>query len=111
MFGAVVKNVIAPKLGVDRKDMFVVAVMPCTAKKFEAGREEFGKDLNQDNDAVITTRELARMIKEAGIDFANLDPDSFDQPMGMATGGGMIFGNTGGVAEAVLREAASSHLP
>ncbi len=106
MFGAVVKNVIAPKLGVDRKDMFVVAVMPCTAKKFEAGREEFGKDLNQDNDAVITTRELARMIKEAGIDFANLDPDSFDQPMGMATGGGMIFGNTGGVAEAVLREAA-----
>ena len=106
MFGAISKEIFTKNIGVEKKDLYVVAVMPCTAKKFEITRDEFIRDGIRDNDAVITTRELGRMIKEFGIDFDSLEPESFDQPMGMGTGGGMIFGNTGGVAEAVLREAA-----
>lgn len=105
MFGSLARNILGPQLGVDGKDLFVVSVMPCTAKKFEAVREEFAQDGRPDVDAVITTQELATMIREAGIDFDQLPLESFDLPMGMATGAGMIFGNTGGVAEAVLRAA------
>ncbi|MBT9135768.1 MAG: NADP-reducing hydrogenase subunit HndC [Firmicutes bacterium] len=103
MFGALVKTYYAEKFGIAARDIFHVAVMPCTAKKFEASREEMGRDGLQDVDAVITTRELAFMIKEAGIDFANLPDSEFDLPLGMSSGAGTIFGVTGGVTEAVLR--------
>ncbi|MBT9153004.1 MAG: NADP-reducing hydrogenase subunit HndC [Firmicutes bacterium] len=103
MFGALVKTYYAEKFGIAARDIFHVAVMPCTAKKFEASREEMGRDGLQDVDAVITTRELALMIKEAGIDFANLPDSEFDLPLGMSSGAGTIFGVTGGVTEAVLR--------
>ncbi|MEG0492401.1 MAG: [Fe-Fe] hydrogenase large subunit C-terminal domain-containing protein, partial [Clostridia bacterium] len=83
----------------------VVSVMPCTAKKFEAKRYELGHNGMADVDVVITTRELARMIKEAGIDFANLPDEDFDSLMGQSTGAGVIFGATGGVMEAALRTA------
>ena len=85
--------------------------MPCTAKKSEAAREEFSCGGRPDVDVVLTTHELAMMIRQAGIDFDQLPVEPFDLPMGMATGAGMIFGNTGGVAEAVLRAAASLLAP
>ena len=99
MFGAVIKSYYAEKSNLDKKDIYSVAIMPCTSKKFEAQREEFNGDI----DASLTTRELARMIKQAGIDFVNLPDEEFDQPFGEATGAGVIFGTTGGVMEAAIR--------
>jgi NADH-quinone oxidoreductase subunit G/NADP-reducing hydrogenase subunit HndD len=103
MLGALIKTYYAEKIGVSPENIFHVAVMPCTAKKFEASRPEMGRDGLQDVDAVLTTRELAAMLKEAGIDFANLPDGEFDLPLGMSSGAGTIFGVTGGVTEAVLR--------
>ncbi len=107
MFGAVIKTYYAQKMGLDPAKIYVVSVMPCTAKKFEAKREELANSSGYaDVDTVITTRELAAMIKEAGIDFVNLPDSDFDNPMGNATGAGVIFGATGGVMEAALRTVA-----
>lgn len=103
MMGAVVKTYYAEKIGVAPEDMFVVSVMPCTAKKYEIQRPEMGVDGHPDVDAVLTTRELARMIKSAGIDFVNLPEGGFDAPLGLSTGAADIFGVTGGVMEAALR--------
>lgn len=105
MMGAVVKSYYAQKAGIDPKDIAVVSVMPCTAKKFEADREELAGTGYPDVDAVITTRELAHMIKQAGIDFVNLPDEDFDDLLGESTGAGVIFGATGGVMEAALRTA------
>ena len=105
MFGAILKSYYAQKAGIDPKKMYVVSVMPCIAKKFEKTREEMVNDGMQNVDAVITTRELARMIKQANIDFKTLEDTEFDDPMGEATGAGAIFGTTGGVMEAALRTA------
>lgn len=99
MLGAVAKSYYAERLEKDPKDVFVVSVMPCTAKKFEITREEMINDV----DAVLTTRELAKMIKEAGIDFKNLPEEKFDIPFGISSGAADIFGTTGGVMEAALR--------
>ena len=106
MFGAVMKTYYAKKEGIDPAKIFVVSVMPCTAKKFEADRPELAAAGYPDVDAVLTTRELAQMIKEAGIDFANLEDTDFDNPLGNASGAGVIFGATGGVMEAALRTVA-----
>ena len=103
MFGAVLKTYFAQKMNIDPKKMFVVSVMPCIAKKFERQREELKNDELDNVDAVITTRELARMIKQAHIDFTELEDEQYDNPMGDATGAGAIFGVTGGVMEAALR--------
>ena len=103
MMGAVIKSYYAEKAGIDPKDIFVVSIMPCTAKKFEAGREELSNNGLQDVDAVLTVRELARMIKNAGIDFNRLPDEDFDSVLGESTGAGVIFGATGGVMEAALR--------
>ena len=105
MFGALIKSYFAEKENIDPKKIFNVAVMPCIAKKFEKTREELSRDGMQDVDAVITTRELARMIKQANIDFTTLEDSEFDNPMGSATGAAVIFGTTGGVMEAALRTA------
>ncbi len=105
MFGAILKSYYAEKAGIDPKKMFVVSVMPCVAKKFEKTREEMKNDELENVDAVITTRELARMIKQANIKFTTLEDSEFDDPMGEATGAGAIFGTTGGVMEAALRTA------
>lgn len=102
MFGAIIKSYYAEKNNIDPKKIFVVSVMPCIAKKFERQREEMVEDV----DAVITTRELARMIKQANINFVDLEDTEFDDPMGEATGAAVIFGTTGGVMEAALRTAA-----
>ena len=103
MFGAVLKTYFAQKMKIDPKKVFVVSVMPCIAKKFERQREELKNDGLYNVDAVITTRELARMIKQAHIDFTQLEDEQYDNPMGEATGAGAIFGVTGGVMEAALR--------
>ena len=105
MEGAIIKSYFAEKNGIDPKRIVVVSVMPCTAKKFERARPELGVDGLPDVDVVITTRELARMIKQAGIDFANLPDGDFDDMLGDSTGAGVIFGATGGVMEAALRTA------
>lgn len=105
MFGALAKTWYADKMGIDPKDIYVVSVMPCTAKKFEIGREDQAAAGVPDVDAVITTRELARMIKRAGINFNDLADEKFDMPLGSSTGAGVIFGATGGVMEAALRTA------
>ena len=105
MTGAMVKTYYADKAGIDPQNIVVVSVMPCTAKKFEARRPELGRNGMADVDVVITTRELARMIKEAGIDFVNLPDEDFDSLMGESTGASVIFGATGGVMEAALRTA------
>lgn len=119
MFGAVAKTYYAEKMNVDPKDIVVVSLMPCTAKKFEAKRPEMDsafeywknkkgykeEDHFQDVDFVLTTREAARMIKEAGINFAALADEKFDEPLGVSTGAAVIFGATGGVMEAALRTA------
>ena len=105
MLGAMVKTYYAEKAGIDPAKIRVVSVMPCTAKKFEAKREELAASGYPDVDAVITTRELGRMIKEAGIDFVALPDEDFDDLMGESTGAGVIFGATGGVMEAALRTA------
>jgi NADP-reducing hydrogenase subunit HndD len=103
MFGAILKSYYAEKMGIDPAKIFVVSVMPCTAKKFEAKRPELSSTGYADVDVVLTTRELARMIREAGIDFTELPERHFDDPMGEATGAAVIFGATGGVMEAALR--------
>ncbi len=107
MEGAIVKSYYAQKAGIDPKDIVVVGVMPCTAKKFEAKRPELSVNGIPDVDISITTRELARMIKEAGIDFARLpDEEVFDTLLSESTGASVIFGATGGVMEAAIRTAA-----
>jgi len=106
MLGALAKSYYAEKMGIDPKKIFVVSIMPCTAKKFESKREELSVDGLPDVDAVLTTRELAKMIKEAGIDFTILEDDTFDKVMGQSTGAAVIFGATGGVMEAALRTVA-----
>ncbi|MBE7053591.1 MAG: 2Fe-2S iron-sulfur cluster binding domain-containing protein [Ruminococcaceae bacterium] len=103
MFGAVIKSYYADKAGINKDDIYSVAIMPCTSKKFESSREEMNSSGSRDIDASLTTRELARMIKQAGIDFVNLPDEEFDQPFGEATGAGVIFGTTGGVMEAAIR--------
>ncbi|MCK4257601.1 MAG: [FeFe] hydrogenase, group A [Halanaerobiales bacterium] len=105
MFGSIAKEFYAKQLGIEPKDLIVVSLMPCSAKKFEAKREEFSHDGVQDVDFVLTTHEIAKMIKEAGIIFNELEIESLDMPFGFATGAGVIFGVTGGVAEAALRAA------
>ena len=105
MFGALLKSYYAKKEGIDPSKMYVVSVMPCIAKKFERQRQEMKNNGLYDVDNVITTRELARMIKQANIDFVQLEDSKFDDPMGEATGSGAIFGTTGGVMEAALRTA------
>ncbi|MCI8608956.1 MAG: 2Fe-2S iron-sulfur cluster binding domain-containing protein [Firmicutes bacterium] len=105
MFGAIIKTYYAKKHNLDPSKIFVVSVMPCTAKKFEAQRPEMEVDGLRDVDAVITTRELASMIYDVGIDFPSLPDDNFDDPFGDASGAGVIFGATGGVMEAALRTA------
>lgn len=106
MFGALAKSYYAEKLNLDPQDIAVVSIMPCTAKKFEAQREELSVDGVRDVDVVLTVREAARMIKEAGIDFINLEDEAFDSPFDIASGAGVIFGATGGVMEAALRTVA-----
>lgn len=106
MFGAVLKSYYAEKMGIDPSKIFVVSIMPCTAKKFESKRPELAATGYPDVDVVLTTRELARMIREAGIDFTELPERHFDDPMGEATGAAVIFGATGGVMEAALRTVA-----
>lgn len=103
MFGAIVKTYYAEKLGKDPKDIVVVSVMPCTAKKFEKSRPEMKAAGVPDIDYVLTTRELARFIKKCGILFEELEDASYDAPLGISTGAGLIFGVTGGVMEAALR--------
>ncbi len=103
MFGAIIKSYYAEKEGIDPAKIFVVSVMPCTAKKFEAQRDEMKGTGYADVDAVLTVRELGKMIRQAGIDFVNLPDAEFDNPFGGATGAGVIFGATGGVMEAALR--------
>ncbi len=105
MFGALAKEMLSHELGVPKKDIVVVSIMPCTAKKFEARRPEFTRDGIRDVDFVLTTQELGRMIEEAGLNFRDLGPESFHLPFGFKTGAGVIFGNSGGVSEAVLRYA------
>jgi len=105
MFGAVAKTYGAEKLGIDPSQMYSVAVMPCTAKKYECSRPEFIGSGYQDVDAVITTRELAQLIGEAGIDFKSLPEEGPDKLLGEGTGAAAIFGVTGGVMEAALRTA------
>nr|WP_330219187.1 NADH-dependent [FeFe] hydrogenase, group A6 [Moorella mulderi] len=105
MFGAVAKTFYAQKAGIDPAKMVVVSIMPCTAKKFECQRPEMRDSGYQDVDYVLTTRELARMIREAGIDFRNLPEEQYDDPLGESTGAAVIFGATGGVMEAALRTA------
>ena len=104
MTGAIIKSYYAQKLKIDPADIFVVSIMPCTAKKFESQRPELGYEY-PDVDAVLTTRETARMIRNAGIEFSKLPDDHFDDPLGESTGAAIIFGTTGGVMEAALRTA------
>jgi iron-only hydrogenase group A len=101
MFGALVNSYYQEREGINREDIAVVSIMPCTAKKFEAQREEMAGDV----DYVLTTRELARMIKQAGLNLNDLEEDEYDNLMGSSTGAGAIFGSTGGVMEAALRTA------
>ena len=108
MFGAIIKSYYAKKFNIDPSKIYVVSVMPCIAKKYECTREEMEEDGLRDVDAVITTRELSRMIKQANIEFNVLEETDFDDPMGEASGAGAIFGTTGGVMEAALRTAADT---
>ncbi|MBQ7373708.1 MAG: iron hydrogenase small subunit [Clostridia bacterium] len=107
MFGAILKSYYCEKNGIDPKDMFVVSIMPCTAKKYEKERPELSVNGLKDVDAVLTTRELGKLIKRSGINFAKLPDEAFDNDVvGEYTGAGVIFGTTGGVMEAALRTAA-----
>ena len=106
MLGAIVKSYFAEKKGIDPKDICVVSIMPCTAKKYEKERPELAHDGLKDVDVVLTTRELAKLIKRSGINFAKLPEEEFDQDLlGEYSGAGVIFGTTGGVMEAALRTA------
>ena len=106
MFGAITKTYYAEKMGIDPKDIVMVAVMPCTAKKFEIGRDDENAAGVPDVDIALTTRECARLIEQAGIKFTELPDEQFDNPLGESTGAAVIFGATGGVMEAALRTAA-----
>jgi NADP-reducing hydrogenase subunit HndD len=105
MFGATAKTYYAEKMGIDPKDIFMVSIMPCTAKKFEIGRDDQDAAGVPDVDVALTVRELGRMIDRAGINFLGLPDEEFDSPLGMSTGAAVIFGATGGVMEAALRTA------
>ncbi len=105
MFGAITKTYYAEKMGLDPEKIVMVSVMPCTAKKFEIGREDQNAAGVPDVDISITTRELARMIERVGLNFASLPDEEFDNPLGESTGAAVIFGATGGVMEAALRTA------
>lgn len=109
MFGAIAKTYFADKMSVKREDLVVVSVMPCLAKKYEAQRDEFKVNGNPDVDFSISTRELAHLIKEFNINFADLADEDFDRPLGESTGAGVIFGATGGVIEAAVRTAYEVH--
>jgi NADP-reducing hydrogenase subunit HndD len=108
MFGAIAKSYYAEKMGLKPEDIVSVSVMPCTAKKFEIGRDDQDANGSPDVDYSMTTRELARMIKQAGIRFTELPDEDFDTPLGLGTGAAVIFGATGGVMEAALRTAVES---
>jgi NADH-quinone oxidoreductase subunit G/NADP-reducing hydrogenase subunit HndD len=103
MLGALTKTFFADKTGIDSENIYMVSIMPCTAKKYEITRPEMVNNDMQNVDAVLTTREFARMIKDAGVDFMNLQDATFDSPMGLSSGAADIFGNTGGVMEAAVR--------
>ncbi|MBR1999192.1 MAG: [Lentisphaeria bacterium] len=103
MFGAIAKTYYAEKIGVKPEDLIVVSIMPCQAKKYEAARPEFSKDGVRDVDYVVTTRELCRMFREAGVNLANMDDEQYDSPLGESSGAADIFGVTGGVLEAACR--------
>lgn len=105
MFGSIAKTYFAQKLGIKREDLVVVSIMPCVAKKYECGRDEFKVNKNPDVDFAITTRELAALIKISNINFRTLPNEEFDHPLGESTGAGVIFGTTGGVIEAAVRTA------
>ncbi|MDD3926404.1 MAG: [FeFe] hydrogenase, group A, partial [bacterium] len=105
MFGSLAREMNSRTEKTSNDDLVIVSIMPCTAKKFEARRPEFRQDGQPDVDYVLTTQELGRMIEEAGLRFDKLEPDSLDMPLGFKTGAGVIFGNSGGVSEAVLRYA------
>lgn len=109
MFGPIAKEYFATKLGIDRRNMIVVSIMPCLAKKYECQREEFKVNGDPDVNFSISTRELASLIKQANIDFAALPEEDFDNPLGASTGAGVIFANTGGVIEAACRSAYELH--
>ncbi|MCG8400415.1 MAG: [FeFe] hydrogenase, group A, partial [Firmicutes bacterium] len=105
MFGALAKTYYPARAGIDPSEIYVVSIMPCTAKKYEAARDEMNCSGHRDVDVVLTTRELGQMLREAGIDFTSLADEEYDAPLGMSTGAGVIFGATGGVMEAALRTA------
>ena len=105
MFGALAKTYYADKLGKRPEDIFVVSIMPCTAKKYECQRPEMTASGVRDVDVVLTTRELGKMIHAAGIDFDSLPDEEMDAPLGLSSGAADIFANTGGVMEAALRTA------
>ena len=105
MFGTLVKTYYAQTANIDPEKIVSVSLMPCTAKKYEAQRPEMNSSGYQDVDYVITTRELARMLRLAGIDWARIEEEEYDEPLGISTGAGLIFGATGGVMEAALRTA------
>ncbi len=109
MFGAIAKTYFADKIKVDRKDLVVISIMPCLAKKYECQREEFSVDGNPDVDYSISTRELAHLIKQANMDLNKLEEDDFDAPLGESSGAAVIFGATGGVIEAATRTAYELH--
>lgn len=109
MFGSIAKTYFADQMNIKREDLVVVSIMPCVAKKYECGRNEFKVDDNPDVDYAITTRELASLIKLANINFTKLPDEDFDQPLGESTGAGVIFGTTGGVIEAAVRTAYELH--
>jgi NADP-reducing hydrogenase subunit HndD len=109
MFGAIAKTYFAEKINVDRKNLVVVSIMPCLAKKYECSRDEFKVNGNPDVDYSLSTRELASLIKQLNIDFNTLPENNFDNPLGESTGAGVIFGTTGGVIEAAVRTAYEIH--
>ena len=105
MFGAIAKSYWADKMGIKREDLVVVSIMPCLAKKYECKRDEFKVDGNPDVDYVLSTRELARLIKQFNLDLKEVEPQDYDDPLGESTGAAVIFGATGGVIEAATRTA------
>ena len=109
MFGAVAKNYLAPKMGVKREDLVVVSIMPCLAKKSERAREELSVNNDPDVNYVLSTRELAHMLKRCNLNLNDMPEEDFDNPLGQSTGAGVIFGATGGVMEAALRTAYELH--
>ena len=105
MLSPVLVDLLPKKLEIERENLVVVAIMPCTAKKYECKRDDLMRNGRPDTDYVLTTQELGRMIKEAGIDFKNIEPEDYDNPFGEYSGAGTIFGASGGVAEAAVRTA------